>query len=89
MKSRKWFAEQKGFQEKNHQIKIIFSWSYDDMDGLDENFTHSLVVKKYVKLIKQKPIKMHPTTFLLAKKKLINILGKISLKPLIIPLTLN
>lgn len=41
------------------------------MLGLDEKFiTHSLVFKQDVKLIKQKPRKMHPATSLLVNKEI-------------------
>lgn len=50
----KWFVKVQGVQETFQQIKRIFSWYYEDMPSLDENFiTHSLIVNKYAKHIKK------------------------------------
>lgn len=67
-------------QQERYKSKFIeyyenFTWSYDDMLGLDPPFImHNLFLKEDAKPIKQKLRKMHPSNSLLVKKEIKKIL---------------
>jgi len=64
------------FKKERYKSKFItyfkiFSWSSDDMLGLDASFVmHNFPLKENAKPIKQKPRKMHPSKALLVKKEI-------------------
>jgi len=59
-----------------HDYFELFTWSYKDMPGLDENFVvHNLVVEKGAMPVKQKARKMSFQISLLVKKEIEKFFG--------------